>query len=113
MLTLTICSWLLLALGIAMTTWLFPHPVAFIPYFCLLLAIIAARRLVTKAIVLLLTLSSVGVGFWYYWDAARIHLSTLNFTPLEVAIIESLVAGIAYSVVCRIEKVKHPANPPE
>jgi hypothetical protein len=48
----------------------------------------------------------VGVGFWYFWDAAFVHLSTMNLIPLEVVIAESLVAGATWLVVRRVERVR-------
>ena len=104
--TLTICSWLLVALGIAMTAWLWSYPLAFVPYLLRPFAIVAARRATTRAAVLVLTLCSVCFGFWYFWDAAHVHLSTMNFIPLEVVIVESLVAGATWLVVHRVERVR-------
>src|SRR6266496_2179582 len=108
--TFRICSWLLVAFGISMTAWLYPHPVAFVPYVLLPLAIRAARRIGTRAFVLTLTLASVCAGFWYFWDAAFVHLSTLNLIPLEIAVVESLVAGATWLVVRRVEKGTHAHN---
>lgn len=72
--TFTVCSWVLVALGVAMTAWLYPHPLAFLPYVFFPFAIVAARRVGARAVVLLLTLLSVSVAFWFFWDAAFIHL---------------------------------------
>ena len=105
--TFTICSWLLVALGVAMTAWLCPAVWEFVPYMLLPLAIRAARRVTTRAVVLFLTLFSVCIGFSADWDAAFIHLSTLNLMPFEVAIVESLVIGATWLVVRRIERVPH------
>ncbi|MBN9693947.1 MAG: hypothetical protein J0M24_27200 [Verrucomicrobia bacterium] len=101
--TLTICSWLLVALGIAMTAWLYPHPLAFLAYLFFSFAIISARRVRTRAVVLVLTLLSVCFAFWFFWDAL-VHPSTLNFIPLEIVILESLIAGATWLVVRRIER---------
>ncbi len=103
--TLTVCSWLLVVLGTATTAWLYPHPVAFLPYVLFPFAIISARRVGTQAVVLLLVLGSVCVGFWFFWDAAFVRLSTLNLIPFEIAIVESLVAGTTWLAVYRIERV--------
>ena len=101
--TLTICSWLLVALGAAVTIGLIPHPIMFLPYIFLGLASSTARRLPVRAFVLALTLASVCVGFRSCWDAAYIHRSTLNFWPLNMVIVESLLAWVAWGVVRRIE----------
>jgi hypothetical protein len=103
--TLKTCSWLLAVLGVGITIWLFPNPLALAPYAVFMFPINAARRLVVRVIILVLTLLSVAVGFWFYWDAAFVHVSTLNLIPFEVAVVESLVAGMAWFVVHRIEKV--------
>jgi hypothetical protein len=108
--TLTICSWLLAALGAGVTVWLCPHPLMFLPYIFLGLAIRAACRLATRAFVLVLTLASASVGFWYCWDAAFVHRSTLNLTPLVVVVVETLVAGVTWLVVRRRERVIHAHN---
>jgi hypothetical protein len=108
--TLTVCSWLLAALGAGVTVWLCPHPLMFLPYVFLGLGIRAARRIATRAFVLILTLASASVGFWYCWDAAFIHLSTLNLTPLVVVVVEAVVAGATWLVVRRIEKDTHAHN---
>jgi len=105
--TLTICSWLLAALGTGVTVWLCPHPLMFLPYIFLGLAIRAARRLATRAFVLVFTLASASVGFWYCWDAAYVHRSTLNLTPLVVVVVESLIAGGTWRVVRHIERARH------
>ncbi|MEI7730889.1 MAG: hypothetical protein WCO56_15045 [Verrucomicrobiota bacterium] len=105
--TFTVCSWLLVGLGVGMTIWLYPNPIAFVPYVLLAVAIRSARRLGTRAVVLVLTLASVCIGFWYFWDAAFIRLSTMNFIPFQVAIGESLVAGGALIVVWRAERMTH------
>jgi len=108
--TLTICSWLLLALGIGLSGWLYPHPLIFVPYVVLSFVIRTARRLTTRVCVLVFTLISVCVSFLFCWDAAFIHLSTLNSTPLVVAIVEALVAGAMCLVVRRVERVTHAHN---
>ena len=105
--TFTICSWLLMALGVGMTAWLYPHPLAFLPYVFFPFAIVAARRDSTRAVVLLLALSSVCFGFWFFWDAAFVHLSTFNLIPFVVVVVESLVAGTTWLVVRRIERLTH------
>lgn len=105
--TLTTCSWLLAVLGVAMTIWLYPNPLALAPYALFLFPIDAARRMVVRATLLVLTLLSVVIGFWFFWDAAFVHFSTMNSIPFMIAVIESLVAGVAWRVVHRIEKVKH------
>src|SRR5437763_512319 len=101
--TFTACSWLLVALGVSMSVGLFP--LGFIPYVLFVFAIRSARRGTVRATVLLLILLSVCVGFWCFWDAAFIHLSTLNLIPLEVVVLESLLAGGTWFVVRNVEKV--------
>src|SRR5580765_743722 len=108
--TFTICSWVLVAIGIAMTAWLCPRAWAFVPYMLLPFAIRAARRFTTRSVVLLVTLLSVCIGFWFHWDAAFIHLSTLNLIPFEVVVVESLVAIATWLVVRRVERVTHDQN---
>ena len=105
--TFSICSWLLVAVGVAMTAWLYAHAWAFVPYLLLSLGITTARGLATQAVMLVVTLCSVAVGFWFFWDAAFIRLSTLNLVPLEVVVLESLVAGVTWLIVHRVERVKH------
>jgi hypothetical protein len=102
--TLTVCSWGLWTLGIVVTVWLFPLAVAFIPYLLLPFAIMAAHRIATRAVVLVLTLVLVCTAFWYYWDAAYIHISTMNLMPFMIAVVESLVAGLTSVIVYRIER---------
>src|SRR5439155_25907161 len=108
--TFRVCSWLLVVFGIGITAWLYPHPVAFLPYVLLPFAIRAARRVSTRAVVLALTLASVCVGFWFFWDAAFVHLSTLNLIPFEIVVVESLLAGATWLVVHRIERGTHADN---
>jgi hypothetical protein len=109
--TLTTCSWLLIALGLFITLRYFPYAGAWVllgllPYGLFLLGACAARRLAVRAVVLVLTLSSVGLGFWSFWDA-MVRPSTLNLMPLEVVIFESLVAGATWLVVLRAQRVSH------
>ena len=63
-----------------------------LPYVLFVLAAWSARRLTTCAVVLILTLSSICVGFWFFRDAL-VRPSTLNLAPLDIVIVESLVAG--------------------
>ena len=112
--TLTTCSWLLAALGALVTLRYFPYasswlPLGLLPYVLFVLTAWSARRLTTRAVVLILTLSSVCVGFWFFWDAL-VRPSTLNLVPLEVVIVESLVAGATWLVVRRIERATHAHN---
>jgi len=112
--TLTICSYLLAALGAIVTLCYFPYvsswlPLGLLPYGFFTLATRSARRLATRAVVLIVTLVSVCVGFWFFWDAA-VRPSTLNLLPLEVVIVESLLAGATWLVVRRIERASHAHN---
>ncbi len=102
--TLKACSWLLVALGSAMTAWLWLFPPAFVPYLFLAFAIRASRRLVVRAVVLVVSLGSVCAGFFVYWDASFIHLSSHNTNPLAVVVIESLLAVATWLVVRRLER---------
>jgi len=104
------CSWLLAVLGACVTFSLHPHPIMFLPYIFLALATGAARRLAIHAVVLVLTLTSVCVHFWYNWDAAYDHLSTLNFMPRDVAVLESLIAGAAWRIIRRSERAKYESD---
>jgi len=106
--TLRTCSWLLAALGVAMTAWLLPHPVAFIPYALFPFAIIAARRCAARAIVLIVVLASVSMSFLVFWDA-RIRPSTMNMTE-EVVIVETLIASVMWIALRRIERRSRPAE---
>ena len=113
--TLTTCSWLLAVVGVFITLRYFPYtssllPVGLLPYVFLVLAAQSARHLAVRAGVLILTLMSVCLGFWCFWDA-RIHPSTLNLVSLEVVIIETLVAGATWLVVRRIERETHGPKP--
>src|SRR5262245_24637219 len=100
--TLTACSWLLVALSVCVTAWLYPHPLAFLPWGVLAFAITTASCLATRAFFLVLALLSMSVSFWSCWDVAFIHPSTLNFTPCVVASVEALLGGVACLVVYRI-----------
>lgn len=104
--TLTICSWLLLGLGIGVNFWLSPNPLVLAPYIFLPFVIRAARHLTARVIVLLFTLISVCVSFWFCWDARFIHLSTLNLMPLDVGLVEGLLAGVLWFVVSRVERLR-------
>jgi len=101
--TLTVCSWLLAALGAGVTVWLIPHPLMLLPYCFLFPAIRASRRVLTRTFVLALTLASVCIQFWYCWDAAFIHLSTLNFDPAFVSIYEAAFNLVAWLVIRRMD----------
>ena len=114
--TLTICSWLLAAIGEVVTLLYFPFasswvPLGLLPYVLFVLAAWSARRLTTRAVVLILTLLSVCVGFWFFWDAL-VRPSTLNLVPLEVVIVESLVAGATWLAVRYIERATHAHSAP-
>src|SRR2546428_12144897 len=83
---------------------------ALLPYVLFSLATSSARRLATRAVVLILTLSSVCIAFWFFSDVAHVHLSTLNVIPLEIVVVESLAAGATWLIVRRIERVAHAQN---
>lgn len=109
--TLTICSWLLVALGVLVTMGYFPYdsawlPLGLLPYVFFALAARAARRLATRAVVLSLRLTSVCIGFWFFWDA-MVRPSTLSLIALEVVIAEALMAGMTWLAVWRVERLKH------
>jgi uncharacterized protein len=103
--TIKICSWLLLVLGVAVSGWLYPHPLMFAPYLVLAFVVQAASRPTTQGFVLVFTLTSVCISFWFCWDAAFIHVSTLNLRPLVVAMVETLAAGAAWVTVYHVEKI--------
>ena len=105
--TFTICSWSLLALGIGVNLWLYPNVLVLAPYLLLPFVIRAAHHLTTRLIVLLFTLVSACVSFWFCWNAAFVHRSTLNSAPLDVALAEAFLAGMLWLVVRRVEWVSH------
>ncbi len=112
--TLTTCSWLLAVVGVLITLRYFPYAsswllLGLLPYVFLVLATQSARRLAARAVVLILTLASVCFGFWFFWDAL-VRPSTLNLVPLEVVIVESLVAGATWLVVRHVEQPTHAHN---
>jgi hypothetical protein len=92
-----------------MTVWLYPQPLAFLPYVFFSFAISSAQRGSIRAILLVVILFSVGVGFWFFWDAS-IRPSTLNVVPLEIVVAESLVAGATWLSVRRIKQATHAYN---
>ncbi len=109
--TLTICSWSLVALGILMTGYFFlPRPansvvqniVAFwvyAPYIVSFFPILAARSCAARAIVLGAVLFNVCYGFWFYFDLAFVHLTTMSDVPLTVPFVQSAVAAAAWVFV--------------
>jgi hypothetical protein len=105
--TLMVCALGLVAMGFVITGCLYPNPLAFVSYALLIPTIRSTRRIITRAAVLMLTLILVGAGFWFFWDAAFIHLSTMNFIPFELAVVESLVAGMSLVIVRKIERVNY------
>ena len=108
--TFTICSWSLLALGTGVNFWLYQNPVILLPYLLLAFVIRAARHLTTRVLVLMFTLISVCVSFWFCWDAAFVHRSTLNFEPRDVAFVQGLLAGVLWLVVRRVERLRQPTT---
>jgi hypothetical protein len=102
--TLTFCSYLLVVLGMGMTAWLLPNPLVFLPYVFLFFAVRAARRAAVRGLVLAVILASVGVSFWFCWDAAYVHLSTMNSVPLLVAGVELVIAVGMDFLVWAVEK---------
>ena len=115
--TFTTCSYLLAALGVALTLAYFPYapswlPLGFLPYALLVGAAWSARRLRICGLVLAFMLASVCVSFWVFWDAI-LYPSTLNLMPLDVLIVESLVGGAVWISVSRSElrrQLLGPAN---
>jgi len=111
--TLIICSWSLLALGVVMTGYfilpcttkelssLLVTALNFVPFILVLGAIRAAKSVGRRAAVLVATLFVVGFGFSVYFDRSFIHLSTLDFSPIEVPLVQSLVAGATWLGVRR------------
>jgi hypothetical protein len=102
--TLSICSWALVGLGVAMTSWLFPVSWAFLPYVLLSFSIASARRVGTRAVALVLVLASVCVGFWFFWDADFVRFTTLNLNPAFVVAVECLVSVAAWPVIRWVER---------
>jgi hypothetical protein len=111
--TLTICSWSLLALGVLMTgyfmlprttmelSWLLVTAWTFVPFILVLCAIRAADSVGRHAVVLVATLFVVGFGFSVYFDRTFIHRSTLDFSPIEVPLVQSLLTGVTWIGVRR------------
>jgi hypothetical protein len=97
--TISVCSWLLIALGLAVCGWLGPHPLTFLPFILLALAARKAQGILACVWVLLLTLASVCASFYFLWDAKFIHWSTLNLWPIQAAIVESVAALITWFAV--------------
>ena len=55
-------------------------------------------------------LAVVSITFCYYFDAAYIHLSTLNLVPAQVAFVSSLAAAGVLVAVRRIDCVSEVRN---
>jgi len=113
--TLTICSYLLATLGALVTLGYFPYvssllPLGLLPYAFFILATRSARRLITLAAVLILTLLSVCVGFWFFWDALVLP-STMALLPLDIVIAESLSAAATWLVVRRVDRSPQARRP--
>ncbi len=110
--TLTICSWLLLLIGVLMTcyfilprtrpelSWVAVTAWALLPFALILSAIRRARGVRRKATVLVAALFLVAFGFSFYFDTTYIHISPLDYSPIEVPFVQSLVAGATWLSVC-------------
>jgi hypothetical protein len=118
--TLTICSWSILALGVLMTgyfilprttmelSWLLATAWTLVPFIFVFCAIKAGGSVGRRAIVLVATLFVVGFGFAVYFDRTFIHLSTLDFSPIEVPLVQSLIAGVTWIGVRRRKAALQP-----
>lgn len=110
--TLPICTSFLAVLGVLVTLVCFPDTKSWLPlgvltYVFYFLAAWSADRLATRAVVLALTLSSVCVAFWCFWEA-RLSPWRMSLIPQMVVMIEYLVAGAVWFVIRRIERASPP-----
>lgn len=107
--TLTICSYSLAALGVLITFYFdsSPFAIGLLPYLFFAFAARSARRPTTRAVVLILTVSSLCLGFWTFHDAL-VRPSTLNALPFDIVVVESFSAGATWLIVRRIERATRP-----
>jgi hypothetical protein len=106
--TITFCSWSLVVVGVAMTSYFYlPSNFinlsttlvvvwTFVPYLLFCFAICAARSSIARAVVLATLLFSVGYGFEVYFDSRFIHISTIDFSPIVIPFVQSLIAGVSW-----------------
>jgi len=111
--TLRLCSWLLPALGLGMTgyfylaaifndlAWFFVVIWTFFAYVLFSLAIPAAYSCTRRTVVLVALLFSVCFAFTTYFDVRFVRFTTLDFSPIEVPFVQSLVAASTWIAVRR------------
>jgi len=87
-----------------MSAWLYPDWIVFVPYIFLAFAMRGTARPALRGLVLALTVLYVGTEFWFSWDAAYIHPSTMNAIPGIVAIVAALFALVTDLLVRQIER---------
>jgi hypothetical protein len=112
--SLAICSSFLAMLGVLVTLLCFPDAKSWLPlgvltYIFYFLAVWSASRLATRAVVLALTLVSLCVAFWCFWEA-RLSPWRTSLIPQVVVMMEYLVAGAVWLVIRRIERA-NPSQP--
>ncbi len=103
--TLTVCSSLLALLGVLVGVFVFPDSGAWLPLIVFTYAFFfhaawLARRLLLQAVVLIVTLASVCVAFWCFWEA-RLSPWHMSIAPLVVIMVEYLAAGTVWSITRR------------
>ncbi len=101
--TLATCTSFLILLGCSLCAWLCGHPLVFVPYLFLVLALVSARGLGCRAIVLVLALLTVVTGFGVFWDAEFVHGSTLNVLPDLTVLVQSILACSTWLAITVVE----------
>jgi hypothetical protein len=107
--TLTFSCSLSIALGVLMTmyfardikpSWqIFIWPWMLLPYLLLSLSVRGAKRLAERLIVLCATLAVACYGFWVYFDRAFVHFSSIDFSPVEVPLEQSVIAWAVWLIL--------------
>jgi hypothetical protein len=103
--TLTVCSSLLALLGVLVGLFVFPDSEAWLPLIVFTYAFFfhaawLARPLLLQAVVLIVTLTSVCVAFWCFWEA-RLSPWHMSIAPLVVIMVEYLAAGTVWFIARR------------
>ncbi len=80
-------------------SWVFVAVWMLVPFYLLVQAIQIAHEKIVVAVVLLAALFVVGFGFWVYFNATHVHISTLDLSPIYVPLVQALVAtGVWFGV---------------
>ncbi|MCX6902032.1 MAG: hypothetical protein NTW03_00855 [Verrucomicrobia bacterium] len=108
--TLMICSCSLITIGVFMTSsffvighwrlpdsftdvrWLLFTAWVLLPYFLLSLGARAACGCAARAVTVAAILSVISIGFSSYWDRAFVNLTSIDSSPLEVPLVQSVLA---------------------